>query len=404
MENQPAPPPEITPQEVSSAEVPSSVPETPSSAAPAAPWWKQKLSGNRLILTLVIVFSLFGVGAAALIISWPSTPPQSPAMVDNQPLETPAPAKLSLALTYPTQALAVEDHLLRVTGVTAPDTAVMLYTETTDNSVQSDTAGNFSADIELADGVNTLTVSAFSADGQEQTVTTEVVYDSQVLAAQTDKSDNTGSRKVITGLTDEVTPKIIIDKLTKYADENNKPLKSTQLKPANRLVVIADQATTPGQLQKALKIYVQTATDSAGLKIFSRKAVQGIVIDINGQLITLAHQIQRERHYAITVDDQTVFKINGTIDAALSDIQVGQRLIAFGDINPDGGIVARRIHIIPGLAEGIVDRLPVTPAITVAPSITPMATLAPNATPSATPAVTATPSATPAEISPSPAP
>ena len=80
----------------------------------------------------------------------------------------------------------------------------------------------------------------------------------------------------------------------------------------------------------------------------------------------------------------------GIEGATLADLSLGLRIAAVGDLNEEGLLVAKRIHVIPGKATGIFEKQPFT-----APEATG------TATPSATP--TATGSATtpiPTEITP----
>lgn len=142
------------------------------------------------------------------------------------------------------------------------------------------------------------------------------------------------------------------------------------------LETIAESSESGKKPKKLHKVIVLEATGAAQLK---RRAVMGVISDIVGNIITLVHQIQRERSWRVLVNEQTVYHIKGiaTGSGSLSDLSVGLRIAAVGDLAEDGGILAKRIHVIPGKATGIFRRFPIaTPSAT--PTSTPSATLTPT--------------------------
>lgn len=223
-------------------------------------------------------------------------------------------------------------------------------------------------------------------------------------------------KNVVIGEVDEVTNKkvvvddkkqnikteAVIDNKTKVVGQNKKLLKVSQIKIKDKVALISTDsgsaATDGAKIKKAVKIFVKPASPSAELK---RRAVQGIIDGINGVTITLVHQIQRDRTFTVIVDSQTAIKIKGITDSTLDSLQVGQRIVAMGDTDGAGAILAKRIHVIPGKATGIFKRFPIaTPSatLTLFPTITstPSATVSgtPELTPTTTPSVSTTPSAT----------
>lgn len=144
------------------------------------------------------------------------------------------------------------------------------------------------------------------------------------------------------------------------------------------LETITESSESGKKPKKLHKVIVLEATGAAQLK---RRAVMGVISDIVGNIITLVHQIQRERSWRVLVNEQTVYHIKGiaTGSGSLSDLSVGLRIAAVGDLAEDGGILAKRIHVIPGKATGIFRRFPIaTPSAT--PTSTPSATLTPTPT------------------------
>lgn len=310
---------------------------------------------------------------------------------------------LTLGLKSPYDGLILTSNILEVKGVTLPNSTVVFYTETDENSVESDENGDFAGTINLQNGINTLVVTAFSVKGEEKTLVVDVVYDdsetslleqdklateSSIQGVQIakineketkpkeDKSNQGKSKKqnnqAIVGNVDEITGnsliitdkkgqkkvKTDIDNSTPIVGKGKSKLKIKDLKSKDRTAIVTEEgiATMAPRLRKAIKVYHKEATFSAQLK---RRAVQGIIISLSDNSITLAHQIHRERHFNLLVDALTEYKLKGIEAASLADLEIGQRLVAVGDLDEAGYITARRIHIIPGKATGIFKKLPV---------------------------------------------
>lgn len=192
----------------------------------------------------------------------------------------------------------------------------------------------------------------------------------------------------------------VVDTKTKVVGAEKKLLRLRNIKIKDKVAVIssdsADVATDGAKKKKALKIFVKqlTGTESAQLK---RRAVHGIIDSIVGNLITLVHQIHRDRIYNVLVNEQTLIKFKNQISSGSASLQVGQRIVAMGDPQADGSLLARRIHVIPGKAKGIFRRFPIA-----TPSASPTATVSPTLT--IEPTVTSTPSPTLSEPTPTPTP
>lgn len=264
---------------------------------------------------------------------------------------------------------------------------------------------------------------------------------------QTKKSENTSSNSdknkktdVVIGEVEDVTgntviveekkgkkkTEAVIDKSTKVVGQGNKPLKIGSIKLKDIVAVIStdsgELATEGGKL-KVKKIFVKEASMSAQLK---RRAVHGVITNILDNVLTLAHQIHRDRIYTVIVTPDTIIKFKSQVSkgsgevtpsprataspeatggaalaettASATSLAVGQRIVVMGDLDGAGGIIAKLIHIIPGKATGIFKRLPVA-----TPSASLLATPSTRATPSAEP--TTEPSVTPsATLKPTPVP
>jgi hypothetical protein len=164
-----------------------------------------------------------------------------------------------------------------------------------------------------------------------------------------------------------------------------------QLKKNDQIAIIATPSVNLASISARLiliKSATKSATISAALKP-TRRAIYGLVREINGNILTVSHPIKDNPRYKVQVIGTTIIKMKGLPSPILGDIKVGDRIAAVGDWSGDI-LVAKKVHVIPGKAIGLFGRLATksaTPSATASPSAT--------ATPSATPKPTATTSATP---------
>lgn len=119
--------------------------------------------------------------------------------------------------------------------------------------------------------------------------------------------------------------------------------------------------------------------------IAQRRAVYGIVRENTKGALTVEHPKTKEV-WTITADKKTVVtkKTDGKMqEVDIKDVQVGNRVTSAGILDPkkEKTLAARRIHIIPGKAEGLIK-----PAATPKPSPTPKPPPAGGSAPSPSPA------------------
>ena len=94
------------------------------------------------------------------------------------PLET-VKQPFTLSLESPVDGALILGNKLLVKGKTLPNTTVVFFTETDANSVESDENGQFEGVLILENGINTLTVNAFSEEGEEKEISLNIVYDEE---------------------------------------------------------------------------------------------------------------------------------------------------------------------------------------------------------------------------------
>lgn len=196
-----------------------------------------------------------------------------------------------------------------------------------------------------------------------------------------------GDKVIVEEKKDKRKEEAIIDKTTKVVGKDNKSLKLKELKLKDMIAIIATDsgkvASDGAKIKKAIKVFVKSATESASLK---RRAVHGIISNISGNQITVVHQIHNDRVYTFSINENTIIKSKSKIVSS-SSLQVGQRIVAVGDLS-EGGLVAKLVHIIPGKAIGVFRRSGVaTPSATIFPS--PGITATPSVTLIVTPTSTA---------------
>ena len=123
-------------------------------------------SSAKLIAIIILVVILLG----AIVIATQKGQKQE---VAEAPQEEVAPS-LTLSLLSPSEGDIAVDGEIVVRGNTLPNTTVVIFTQSDETSVESDEIGNFEETILLVDGENTLTVTAFSDDGQEKSISVSV--------------------------------------------------------------------------------------------------------------------------------------------------------------------------------------------------------------------------------------
>lgn len=94
---------------------------------------------------------------------------------------TRAPATLRLELQQPEDDLLVFESNLVVSGKTAPNIEVLIFTETEDLVIRSKTDGSFSTIFKLKEGVNQITTAVFDNNGDRRSEERTVFYSKEKL-------------------------------------------------------------------------------------------------------------------------------------------------------------------------------------------------------------------------------
>ena len=187
------------------------------------------LSQSPLPKRTLVLFAIFLTVSLIFFISLPllrSLTPGPELAVSTTPLQKP----LFLNLASPADGDVILGSEIMVKGKTLPNVTVLFFTETDENSVESDENGNFSGSLNLSNGINPLTVVAISRKGEEKTLNLNVVYDEEAGEEQVKgvkaeeeppgqvKKEAEAAQKAIIGNVDEVTD----DSLTIKEKKSNK--------------------------------------------------------------------------------------------------------------------------------------------------------------------------------------
>ena len=118
---------------------------------------------------LVLLMLLVAVGATGIVYYKNAHEPV---------VSTPQVYSLPLSLDSPADGALITDDRIALKGRTKPNTTVAFYSDIDENSVESDSYGNFEGSIGLAEGINPLTVTAFDENGNEKSLAVDIVNDS----------------------------------------------------------------------------------------------------------------------------------------------------------------------------------------------------------------------------------
>lgn len=350
-----------------------------------------------------------------------------PAGTPEKDLVLPVKKPLFLTILSPGDQTGHVNGEVLVSGQTLPNTVVAVYSDTDDTMMESDATGAFEGTVVVSSNGGLLRISAFAKTGEEVSQTVAIAPENtfNVLGKTTkdpSKDNSSNSQKDTKAASggqkqDNMnekppkeektvpTKKIILPqvlaptkaaKLTITAREvaTFKSGKQIEVKPkkigtAKLKEMLASQSSTSATVKKLNKFQVQSASSSAVMK---RHAVMGVITALSEGSITIAHQIQSERVSTILYNGTTIISGKDISSSSSAQFEVGMRITAVG-IPSDAGLLATRIHIIPGKAIGVINRLATGSAGLISGTPIP-ATVAATPTDTDSPVATQTPTIT----------
>lgn len=176
---------------------------------------------------------------------------------------------------------------------------------------------------------------------------------------------------------------ILTDKNTRVIEKpSGKRIDFEKIKKEDR---IATFATPSAQASKSAHIVLvkpkREGTEGAKPET-RRRAIYGLVREINGNILVISHPLKDKARYKVGVVDGTVIKIKDIVSPTIADIHVGDRVAAVGEIVGDV-LFVKRVHVIPGKAIGLLERVATrsattSPSPTAIPSVTPVTSPVPT--------------------------
>lgn len=131
-------------------------------------------------------------------------------LLPTTPTESVGPVALTLSLTSPKDGQTVTIGKVTVSGTTAPNSVIVFYTETSQDSVESQETGNFQGEISLLPGSNELIIVAINEKGEKTLQTRSVIYeaiesaDASPSGEKAEKAKQQLIQGLITGVNDSV--------------------------------------------------------------------------------------------------------------------------------------------------------------------------------------------------------
>lgn len=251
----------------------------------------------------LIVASIIGIGFGLVIAFGVYRINSSLKPNENKTLSTPNPktviSEFKITLDKPQNNDVLTEDAIAVTGITKPLTWISVSGEDEDYAVQSDDKGLFSQDVNLIPGVNQIKLTAFDALGAQSIEKVLVVYSSSFEERETTTA-------------------------TSSASTNN---------------------SSDSGIRAKVEEKVREALNRP-------KAYLGTITDISDSTIQIKSSESQIQQISVKDDGVTVVK-TGTVNKAvkLSDIAIGDFIVAMGYINSNTVLNAQRILITDPVTE-----------------------------------------------------
>lgn len=137
-----------------------------------------------------VIVGIFGL-SLGLLVAWgiwnfkgsvpqPENLTLSPSPVAQVTSPTPTPPESLLTLDSPQDESLATDSSVLVAGKTKPESTVVISTNLDDYVLTVSQSGNFSQEVNLEEGENILTVTAYGPNQKEEAVEKRVVYTKEI--------------------------------------------------------------------------------------------------------------------------------------------------------------------------------------------------------------------------------
>lgn len=125
----------------------------------------------------IVAFGIYTAQSAIDQQSAADTQDQTTEVPDSQPTPT---EEHSLSINQPADESISDQEEITIAGSTTPESVITILTPENEYLLTADSQGNFSSEIELAGGANSITVTAFDELGNRAESILTVVYSTEL--------------------------------------------------------------------------------------------------------------------------------------------------------------------------------------------------------------------------------
>ena len=249
-----------------------------------------------------VVYAILAGGTLGLIIAfgvWRANVALSPSgrnSSETNASPTPKP-EFAITLARPSQNDVLTESSVTLSGISKPGSHIIVLGEENDTYVKADNKGSFEAEIELLGGVNQIVVTAFDEKGKETSLNLLLVYSSE---------------------------------FGKYLED------------------IETQESLPQNASDSVRGRVEQKVKEA---LASPKALLGTVTDISEGTVQIKTQEGEIEQLSIAQDASVIKTGKTNKEVKLTDIAIGDFIVAMGFKNGNGVLETKRILISSSLPQ-----------------------------------------------------
>jgi hypothetical protein len=267
-----------------------------------------------------------------------TTPNPSATLVTNT-------QEFKITLIKPQNMEVLTQNPTEISGITAPNSYVVISGEDGDIIQKSSDSGSFKADLDLLGGSNQINLSVFKDDGSMAEAKLLVAYSSQFVPSTSSSEKPQSYIGTVTDITNSIIQiknsdgdiqQISAAENATFVDTRNdevKTIKSTDVAIGDFIIALGYKGTN--NIMSSTRIIISDA-----IKESTKKAVFGTVTSKEVGRITIKNQKTNE---SVTITPENTLQIEGVLRFSL--ISEGDKIIATGDFK-DANVDATRILVV----------------------------------------------------------
>lgn len=301
--------------------------------------------------------SLFGVVIIILLAATlyvrsiaPQTGSQARPVATSAPSPAASPSPtIQLAVTFPADESLSRAITIKVSGKSWRGATITIVGSKTDTVAETDTDGAFSTQVTLAEGANTLMITAIDDQGNEASATRTVVYEKEekVATRSATLSADTFTKTLVIGTIETVTDESIMIK-TKSGTKTLSLIDTTSIRKG----IAQKQATDLAKDQRVVVVVKPIGASQTAVFLYImpekevvKKTYVGTVTTVASKTITM-QTIKARRSISAQTDTDTVITQKGGRDGKLTDVTIGSKAVMVITPASDEPNYAARIHIL----------------------------------------------------------